>query len=159
MNPVKKARIREFLEADLVPVHRLIHRTIDSCYTEVYPPRAVQFFKKFHSEEEILARSQNGKILVIEQDGKLIATGTLVGGDIFGVFVLPEFQHYGCGRALMGELENRAKAKGCPELELSVSLPSRGFYEGLGYQMMEQDSIDVGEGQRLNFWKARKSLP
>jgi hypothetical protein len=58
----------------------------------------------------------------------------------------------------MHELEDRAKARGCTESELSVSLPSRGFYESLGYQMLEEGSIDVGEGQHLDFWKARKSL-
>jgi len=28
--------------------------------------------------------------------------------------------------------------------ELSVSLPSRGFYESLGYEMLEECSIDAG---------------
>ena len=58
----------------------------------------------------------------------------------------------------MRELENEAKARGCTESELSVSLPSRGFYEGLGYEMLEECLIDVGEGQHLDFWKARKPL-
>jgi hypothetical protein len=43
-------------------------------------------------------------------------------------------------------------------VELSVSLPSRRFYENLGYELVEACSIDVGEGQRLDFWKARKML-
>jgi hypothetical protein len=58
----------------------------------------------------------------------------------------------------MRELEDRPKARGCTDSELSVSLRSRGFYESLGYQMVEEGSIDVGEGQHLDFWKARKSL-
>jgi hypothetical protein len=58
----------------------------------------------------------------------------------------------------MQELERRAVAKGLTEIELSVSLPSRGFYEILGYQAIEDCDIDVGEGQRLCFWKAKKKL-
>ncbi len=58
-----------------------------------------------------------------EQDGNVIATGAFVGNDIFGVFVHPEFQHIGHGRTLMRKLENKVKAKGCTESELSVSLP------------------------------------
>jgi hypothetical protein len=58
----------------------------------------------------------------------------------------------------MGELENRAKARGCKELELSVSLPSKRFYEKLGYEMIEKRSLDVGEGQTLDYWMARKPL-
>jgi hypothetical protein len=44
------------------------------------------------------------------------------------------------------------------EAELSVSLRSRGFYERLGYNISEGCSIDVGEGKRLDFWKASKPL-
>ena len=158
MSRVYGAGIREFRESDLVSVRRLIHQTIDVCYSGVYPPRAVQFFKDFHSEEKIMERHREGKILVVEQDGNVIATGTIVGSDIFGVFVQPEFHRRGHGEALMRELENKAKAGGCTESELSVSLPARGFYERLGYEMLEECSIDVGEGQRLDFWKARKPL-
>lgn len=158
MSRLHDARICEFRESDLVPVRRLIHHTIDVCYSGVYPSRAVQFFKEFHSEEKIMERYRKGEILVVEQDGDMIATGTIVGSDIFGVFVHPEFQHSGHGGALMRELENRAKARGGTESELSVSLPSRGFYESLGYEMLEECSIDVGEGQHLDFWKARKPL-
>lgn len=158
MKKLQDAAIREFRESDLVSLRRLIHRTIDACYSDVYPHRAVQFFKQFHSEARIMERHRKGRILVVEQDEKLIGTGTIVGGDIFGLFVLPEFQHCGHGRALMRELENRAKARGCTESELSVSLPSRSFYESLGYEMLEECSIEVGEGQRLDFWRARKPL-
>ena len=158
MNKLSKTKIRVFREADLIPVQRLIHHTIDVCYSGIYPPRAVQFFKEFHSEENIAKRYQEGDILVSEQDNNVVATGTLVGREIFGVFVHPVFQHRGLGAALMSELENRARSKGCTESELSVSLPSRGFYEGLGYEMIEKCSIDVGKGERLDFWKSRKAL-
>ena len=158
MGRLSRTKIRKFIKSDLVPVQRLIHQTIDVCYSGIYPPRAVQFFKKFHSEKKIMERHRQGDILVTEQDGSVVATGAIVGRDIFGVFVHPEFQHHGHGAALMRELENRARSKGCSELELSVSLPSRWFYEGLGYKMIEECSIDMGEGERLYFWKARKPL-
>ena len=153
-----EARLREFQERDLVPVERLIHQTIDACYAGVYPSRAVQFFKEFHSPKKIMERHRQGDVLVVEQDGQVIATGAIVDGDIFGVFVHPEFQHHGHGESLMGELEKTAMSRGFRESELSVSLPSKGFYEGLGYDMTEECSIDVGEGQYLVFWKARKPL-
>jgi GNAT superfamily N-acetyltransferase len=158
MNTLHDSRIREFREADLIPVQQLIHQTIDVCYSGVYPSRAVQFFKEFYSRENILMRHQKGEILVVEQGGNVIATGAIVGNEIFAVFVHPEFQRHGHGGALMRELENRAKARGCKESELSVSLPSRGFYENLGYEILEECSIDVGKGERLDFWKARKPL-
>jgi ribosomal protein S18 acetylase RimI-like enzyme len=151
-------RLRDFRSADLASVRRLIHNTIGVSYSRVYPPRAVQFFRQFHSEQEILARSEAGEILVAEREGTIVATGALVGREILGVFVDAQCQDRGYGTAVMRELERRAKERGCKEVELSVSLPSRGFYERRGYQVLEECSIDVGEGERLRFWKARKSL-
>ena len=158
MNENGKPRVRKFLTSDLESVRRLIHRTVDACYPGVYPPRAVEFFKGYHSAEGILKRSREGEMLVAERGGQLVATGALAGGEIAGVFVDPEFQRGGIGAELMRALEDDAAGKGLTEVELSVSLPSRGFYERLGYVIFDARSIDVGEGQRLDYWQARKRL-
>ncbi len=158
MNTIRKVNMRNFRPSDLDGVLQLIHDTIDVSYAEVYPPRAVQFFKQFHSKEKLLNRHHAGTILVIEQSGEAVATGALADGEIFAVFVHPEHQSRGYGKALMRELEDRAAKQGCEHSELSVSLPSRDFYQTLGYSIVEECSRDVGEGQRLDFWKARKSL-
>ena len=150
---VRKIRISE-----LSIVRELILRTIDHAYSTVYPPRAVQFFKEFHSEENILQRYRNDGILIVEKDGRIIGTGSLVGTEILGVFILPEFQNQGHGRLLMHALEHKALASGINDVELSISLPSRKFYESLGYEVIADRSFDVGEGQKLDYWSARKAL-
>ena len=58
----------------------------------------------------------------------------------------------------MNALENEAGASGVTEIGLAVSLPSKRFYESLGYKIVEKKSADVGAGQRLDFWKAVKQL-
>jgi GNAT superfamily N-acetyltransferase len=94
----------------------------------------------------------------LEENGDLVATGSLVDGEIFAVFVHPAFQGIGHGKALMRVLEDKARASGVSESLLSVSLPSKRFYEGLGYEIVQECSRDLGAGQRLNFWKAKKRL-
>ena len=158
MNHSDDVSIRRFRESDLCPLVRLISETIGISYAEVYPPRAVQFFKDFHSEKKIADRRKTGTTLVIEEDGELVATGSLVGGEILAVFVHPRLQKGGRGKALMKALENEARANGVTEIGLSISLPSKRFYESLGYEVVEEKSRDVGEGQRLDFWKAAKRL-
>ena len=158
MSKTSDADLRPFRESDAAQVRRLIHHTLDVSYAAVYPPEAVRFFKDFHSEAKILERHMEGDILVVERDGQVIATGAIVDGDIFGVFVDPDFQQQGHGRILMRELEARARAKGIQEAVLSVSLPSRRFYESLGYGDFEDRSRDLGDGVQLAFWQARKAL-
>lgn len=50
--------LRGFRDSDAAAVHALIYRTIDECYSGVYPPRAVEYFKRFHSFEAVRARVQ-----------------------------------------------------------------------------------------------------
>jgi len=158
MSNASDFQISEFKEDELGFVCRLIDHIIDVCYAGIYPPRALQYFKEFHSAEKIMERHRKGNIILGKINGTLIATGSIVGADIFGVFVHPAFQRCGYGRTLMIELENRAKLRGCTAVELSISLPAKKFYENLGYEMREELSIDVGEEQYLIYWKAKKPL-
>ena len=150
--------IRPFREADLDPLHSMIHHTIEVSYSGVYPPRAVEFFKDHHSQRRIIERSGMGEILVAEEDGSILATGALVGTEIVGVFVHPRYQRQSHGIAIMTELEKRAEAKGLSEVTLSVSFPSRKFYEHLGYEVLAECSLDVGEGQYLSYWPGKKTI-
>ena len=150
--------LRDFRESDLKPVQDLIFRTIDISYATVYPPRALDFFKGFHADQDILQRHRDGDVLVIEQDGQPIGTGAMLEGEILAVFVDPAQQQRGLGKRLMHELEARALAQGHQVSTLSVSLPSRRFYEDLGYELLEERARDLGEGQVMRFWKARRSL-
>jgi GNAT superfamily N-acetyltransferase len=158
MTPSSDTLIRRFEDQDLLALTRLIHDTIDISYTEVYPPRAVTFFKSFHSEEKILDRCQSGAVFVMEENGVLVGTGSLVDGAIFAVFVDPRLQKGGRGKALMNALENAAIEAGVTQSRLDISLPSKRFYEGLGYVVTEEMSRDLGDGQRLDFWRATKKL-
>lgn len=153
-----QSELRRFRAGDEAALHRLIGETIDRSYAPVYPPRALDFFKRFHDPETIRQRAGDGTILVIEADGEPVATGSLVDGEIFAVFVDPRRQGEGLGRRLMAALESAAREAGVRESVLSVSLPARAFYEGLGYEITETVSRPLGEGQSLDFWKARKRL-
>jgi hypothetical protein len=51
-------------------------------------------FQGIPFREKILERHRKGEILVVEKEGKAIATGSVVAGEIFGVFVHPGFQKH-----------------------------------------------------------------
>jgi len=151
--------VRPFDASDLAAVHHLIQRTIDACYPVVYPPRAVEFFRAFHAPDAILLRANSGTVLVADDEGDIVATGSLLDGEIGGVFVSPSSQHTGLGARVMDELERIAAASGCDSVRLDVSLPSRGFYEHREYRVLDECSLDVGESEVLTYWRAVKRLP
>jgi GNAT superfamily N-acetyltransferase len=152
----KPINIRPSEIDDLPALSRLIFRAIKTSYSGVYPPCAI--FKQFHSEEKILQRIETGLTLAAEQDSQLIATASLNGQEITAVFVDPDRQRFGFGQLLMQDLEERARKSGIRETVLSGSLPSKKFYERLGYQIVEERCKDLGDGQSLKFWKAKKRL-
>jgi GNAT superfamily N-acetyltransferase len=154
------AMIRAINATDLHTLHRMICETIDASYSELYPPRAVAFFKEHHSEKKIAERSAVGEILVLisERDGSILATGSLIESEIIGVFVRPDHQGQGYGKAIMTQLEQIAMEKEIPKLSLSISLPSRQFYEHLGYKVLDECVLDVGGGEYLKYWSGKKEF-
>ena len=152
------AFIRPADDGDLLDLVRLITTTINVSYGGVYPPRALGFFKGYHDRDSLRIRLDTTILMVAETPDGLVGTGTLDGNHIMGVFVDPTRQGIGIGSKLMDRLEGKARSAGLTETELHVSLPSRQFYEARAYRLGEPLSRDLGGGQRLDFWKARKTL-
>jgi len=124
----------------------------------VYPDRAIEFFLRYHSNVSIEHRAANGLILVAEQNGEIVATGSVTGNEISGVFVRSTLQGEGIGGLVMDELESHVKKAGFENVILSISLPSRVFYEKRGYEIVKTAEIDVDMGQFLKYWEGRKML-
>jgi GNAT superfamily N-acetyltransferase len=151
-------RVRTFRTADLEDVKRLIHSTFEASYSGVYPPRAVRFFKDYHAPDRILERQAMGDVMVTERVGEIVATGAIVGDHIHAVFVHPRCQRRGVGARVMDAIENAARDAGRASIHLDVSLPSRRYYESRGCSLLESCSIDVGDGEQLDYWTAEKNL-
>ncbi|MGZ4411779.1 MAG: GNAT family N-acetyltransferase [Gaiellaceae bacterium] len=150
--------IRPLEDGDLPGVLELVQATIDACYPGVYPPRAVEFFRRYHGETSIREDAQAGHTVVAIADARMVGTGTLLGEGIRRVFLRPDRQGRGLGREIMRVLEERARADGAEALELDASLVAERFYLGLGYEVVAGKSIDVGGGERLRYLEMTKRL-
>ena len=150
-------RIRKFCVEDLEVIKRLIDTTITISYREVYPEEAIDYFLAFHSENNILEDADRGCILVLIMD-RIVGTGTLLGSEIKRVFVAPSFHRKGLGTLLMKALEQEALEKGCKKISLSASLPSKRFYDTLGYSTECRTFLPVQHGKRLEYFTMIKNL-
>ncbi len=100
------------------------------------------------SREGILHTLQRNPDLFLIADSGGRVVGTVIGtydgrcGWANHVAVDPQWQGLGLGRALMRELENRLRARGCVKINLTVTRANaqvQGFYERLGFD--PRDSI------------------
>lgn len=151
-------KIREFRKTDLAAVKGLVDKTIDICYPGIYCAEAVQFFKDWHTEEKILQNAADGFTIVLEQNGRIVGTGTIVADEIARVFVNPEFQKHGFGKLIMDKLEGKALSTSAGIVKLDASIPSKKFYDLLGYITLEKTFIEVKNNKRLDFYKMQKIL-
>jgi len=155
---IRNIKLREFTREDLETVKRLIYKTIEVSYSDVYPEEAIEYFKYYHSEEPILSDARDGYTIVLEFYEKIIGTGTLLCANIRRVFIDPSYQHKGFGKLVMHKLEERALAKGISTLDLSASLVSKRFYDSLGYVTQKEDYIPVMNEQKLSYYAMVKKL-
>jgi GNAT superfamily N-acetyltransferase len=158
MSEHKNISIKEFRSSDLAAVKHVIHNTIDNCYTETYPEEAVQFFKGWHCDERILEDANKGHTIVLEKKSQIIGTGTLLEDEIKRLFVEAKLQKQGLGKLIMRKLEEKAASLGIDVIKLDASIPSKKFYDSLGYVTLEETFLEVENGKRLNYYKMEKSL-
>lgn len=150
--------IRKMKNEDIDTVNMLVKNTIETAYCNVYPPEAIEYFRKHHTKEIINHDADNGYTVVAEYRGEIVGTGTLTGTNIRRVYINPDYQNKGIGKTIVKELEKKACAKKMTALDLSSSLLSREFWLAMGYSIKEETFLDVGNGQRLDYYEMGKRL-
>jgi N-acetylglutamate synthase-like GNAT family acetyltransferase len=150
--------IRVFRPEDIEDVYNLVIDTINKSYSRVYSKEAIISFKEYHCKDNILNDSINGYTIIIEFEGRIIGTGTLLNTNIRRVFVDKQFQHQGLGKIIMKCLEEKAFEQGIKTVELSASLVARKFYNGLGYITQTYKSFDVTNNKKLFYYEMIKPL-
>jgi len=104
-------KIRPFTDSDIDALQQLIYQTIDDAYTGVYGPKAIQYFKNYHSSSQILTDARQGQTMVLDLNEAIVGTGTIWEQNIRRVFISPAFQGRSFGRMVMnlgytGEIYN-----------------------------------------------------
>ena len=68
---------------------------------------------------------------------------------IRAMFVLPEYARRGIGRLILDTSESHARETGFTHFELMATLPGVPLYEACGYRALENATIDLPDGIRL----------
>ena len=131
-------------------IRKISHETIKSVYPAYYPAGAVEFFLAHHSEEHIAADIADGKVWILYDEGNPVGTITISGNNINRLFVLPEYQHRGYGKAMLDYAETKIlESQDC--VLVDASLPAKQIYLRRGYKEIEYDIIKTDNGDFLCF--------
>ena len=150
----RKIIIAQPKDADIV--YEITQVTIKTVYPKYYPAGAVEFFSRHHSMDKIVADIQNGYVYLLVVDGRPVGTVTISKNHINRLFVLPDCQHQGFGKALMDFAEEKIFSS-FDTIELDASFPAKKIYLKRGYTEVEYNVIDAANGDHLCYDVMRKT--
>ena len=152
----QEIHLRQMKETDLQSVYELVQNTIQVSYADVYPPEAIEFFKNYHNQDNILKDATSGYSIVAESDGLILVTGTLLVMNVRRVYIVPQQHHQGIGKLIVKKLEQKAKSLGLEKLDLLASLKSRTFWEAMGFVFAGEFFIPVANDKKLIYYEMLK---
>ncbi len=127
-------------------------------YKGAYSSSALEFFKRYHNVESIARNVREGHCILAIHDDITAGVGELLGNKIRMVFVEPSLQGVGIGRGLMMRLQDLAKENDLDELQLDSSVVAVGFYLHLGYEVVQEASLDLDDEGSLPYSIMRRRL-
>lgn len=141
-------RIRQATMEDFRTVQYITVETIRAIYPHYYPKGAVEFFLNHHSGQNISADIALNRVFVLEKEQTMVGTITIKNNEICRLFVLPEHQGKGYGRALL-DFAERAIFKENAAIVLDASLPAKMLYIKRGYKYRTSHALRTDYGDFL----------
>ncbi|MBP5185596.1 MAG: GNAT family N-acetyltransferase [Clostridiales bacterium] len=141
-------------DADIVS--EITQTTIRTVYPKYYPAGAVEFFCAHHSMDRIVSDIENGFVYLLRVNGSPVGTVTISENHINRLFVLPDHQRQGFGKALMDFAEEKI-FETFDTIELDASLPAKKIYLKRGYTDEEYHIVKTDGGDHLCYDVMRKT--
>jgi diamine N-acetyltransferase len=150
--------IRQLSKAELNLVQSIAHRTWPSTFSNILSPEQIQYMLNWmYSLDMLESQLEKGHtFLLVEDEGKELGFAGFELNHSEGpkaklhkIYLLPEAQGKGAGKALILEVANRAKNAGQKSLLLNVNKYNQNainFYLKMGFQEIYKEVIDIGNG-------------
>ena len=132
--------IRRFKEEEANEVSDLIRNTIRISNTKDYPLELMNLLIETETPEHVLERASWTHFYVAEDEGKIVGCGAIGPfwgkedeSGLFTIFVHPEYQAKGVGRAIIETLEKDEYFLRAKRIEIPASITGVPFYLKMGY--------------------------
>lgn len=155
---MRKIKLRVFWLDDLEAVKKLIDDTIEISYLEYPEEYRKHMMEDHHSKKRILNEAREGYTLVLEYNGTIIGTGTLLRSNILGVFIHPSHQRKGFGKLIMQKLEEQAILNGENIIILTSTPISHRFFESINYTILEEHYFMAGTDKKFWYYRMTKEV-
>lgn len=153
--PNSHLSIRKATQHDLQTIQDIAYKTWPVTYSGILTPAALKYMLEyFYSIDALRQQMENGQYFFIaEVNNEPIGFGSVsdTGSHIFKLnklYVLPDIQKKGAGKALMDHAFETARSNNAVQLILNVNRnnPAISFYKKLGFVILKEEDVDLGNG-------------
>lgn len=146
--------IRPFEQTDAIAVSELIRNTIRISNVKDYPFELMERLIESQTPQHVIERASWTHFYVVYEHEKIIGCGAIGPywgkedeSSLFTIFVLPEYQGKGIGRAIIDTLENDIYFLRARRIEIPASITGVPFYLKMGYHF--KDGISEPDNEHL----------
>ena len=159
--------LRKASEKDVPLIRDLSYRIWPATYSEILQPDQMDYMLRLLYSEQMLFQQmkEEYEFFILEQDARPVgfASYSLIAPAVFKlhkIYLLPETQGKGAGKFTMDSLIHSMKENGGRSLILNVNRnnKARTFYERLGFEVIREEDVDIGNGYFMNDYVMGKKI-
>jgi diamine N-acetyltransferase len=144
---------------DLPTVERLAHEIWPGTYSAILSPDQLQYMMNLiYSQASLQQQFQQHRFLLAAWDGEPIGFASYGPTDTAGIYKLhkiyvhPNTQGKGIGKTIVDFVVQQLRVQNVHALRLNVNRynKARQFYERLGFTVIKEEDIDIGNGYYMN---------
>ena len=159
--------VRRLKEQDAPAVSELIITTIRISNVRDYPADLMEELIKTQTPEHVLERASWTHFYVAEEAGRIVGCGAIGPywgkedeSSLFSIFVHPDYQGKGIGRAIVEALEQDEFALRAKRIEIPASITGLPFYRKMGYSFKDgKETVDEERLYRLEKYRGQAASP
>ncbi|TYL90628.1 GNAT family N-acetyltransferase [Bradyrhizobium rifense] len=126
--------IRPALADDAADVSAVILRALRETNAKDYADEIIARVEQSFDPDTVRALIAKRTVLVATIGNRVVGTASLDGSVVRTVFVAPDIQARGIGKALMAQVEHIARSRNIPVLTVPSSVTAETFYARLGFK-------------------------
>ena len=159
--------IRKAYPADIPLIRDMAYKIWPQTYGSILSQEQIDYMLNLLYSEKVLHQQmeENIEFIIVYDDVHPVgfASFGLTEPQVYKlhkIYVLPSQQGKGTGRFIIDQLVEAMKTKGATSLQLNVNRQNnaKNFYEKLGFVVIKEEDIDIGNGYFMNDYVMEKTL-
>ncbi len=155
------------LSDDIPAIQQIVQITWPDTYLKIIGQQQLDYMLQlFYSTEALMKQMEEGHLFLVAKQGhKILAFAAYNQEDektwkLQKLYALPDTQGRGIGSMLIDYIINDLKHRNTTRLKLNVNRHNSAkiFYEKLGFKVVLEEDIDIGNGYFMNDYVMQKNV-